>query len=345
MGASVAQAVADAVIATKVSLNMRVSALPDFMLLLAVSAIASAVHAAPTDGAIVSRRPVAFPTAEQMARFREKDPAYATAVENLHMEAITYLSDGLKVKGLMALPNGPGPFPAIIFNRGGNREFGGLDPRLFAARAAMFVQAGYAIVGSDYRGNGGGEGREEFGGADVDDVIALIPLLHREPKIDSRRIGVYGSSRGGLMTYEALARTSEFKAAVVESGLSDSFQTVNDRPEMETGVYRELIPDFARHREEALRARSPVLWADKLSHTTPILVLHGTADWRVGPHDALAISRALLDARIPFRLVMFEGGSHGDEEFADEQERMEIEWFNRYLRDRAPLPNLTPHGP
>jgi dipeptidyl aminopeptidase/acylaminoacyl peptidase len=87
-----------------------------------------------------------------------------------------------------------------------------------------------------------------------------------------------------------------------------------------------------------------VLWADKLSHTTPILVLHGTADWRVGPHDALAMARALLEAKIPYRLVMFEGGSHGNEEFLDEQEQMEISWFNRYLRDGAPLPNLTPHG-
>jgi hypothetical protein len=51
-----------------------------------------------------------------------------------------------------------------------------------------------------------------------------------------------------------------------------------------------------------------------------------------------------LDAKIPFRLVMFEGGSHGDVEFADEQEGMEIAWFNRYLRDGGRLPNLAPHG-
>jgi dipeptidyl aminopeptidase/acylaminoacyl peptidase len=311
-----------------------------FLLLLAGSQAA----AAPTDGDIVSREAVSFPTPEQMARFRAKDPAYAKAVEHLHMEAITYLSDGLKVKGIIAAPEGPGPFPAIIFARGGNREFGGLDPHTFAAFLAEFVQAGYVVVGSDYRGNGGGEGHEEFGGADVDDLLALIPLLRREPEVDGHRIGIYGSSRGGLMTYEVLARTTDLKAAVVESGLSDSFQTVKDRPTMETGVYRELVPGFDQHREEALRARSPVLWADRLSHTTPILVLHGTADWRVGPHDALAMSRALFDAKVPFRLVMFEGGSHGNEEFADEQERMEIDWFNRYLRDGAPLPNLTPHG-
>jgi dipeptidyl aminopeptidase/acylaminoacyl peptidase len=305
---------------------------------------ADIAYSAPTDGDIVGRAPVDFPTAEQMARFRAKDPPYAKAVEGLHIQAITYLSDGLKVKGMLAVPDGPGPFPAIIFNRGGNRDFGELDARTFAAMTAMFVQAGYVVVGSDYRGNGGGEGREEFGGADVDDVMSLIPLLRREPKVDGKRLGIYGSSRGGLMTYEVLARTTGLKAAVVESGLSDSFQTVKERPSMESGVYRQLVPGFDKHRKASLRSRSPVLWADKLSHTTPILVLHGTADWRVGPRDALAMSRALLDAKVPFRLVMFEGGSHGNEEFADEQERMEIDWFNRYLRDGAPLPNLTPHG-
>lgn len=279
-----------------------------------------------------------------MARFRAADPAYAKAVEHLHMQAITYMSDGLKVNGMIALPNGTGPFPAIIYNRGGNRDDGVLDARTFAAQTAMFVEAGYAVVGSDYRGNGGSQGHEEFGGADVDDVMALIPLLRAEPRIDAKRIGIYGASRGGLMAYLALARTDLFKAAVVQSGLSDSFQTVKDRPVMETHVYRELIPDFTAHRDEALRARSPVLWANRLSHKTPILLVHGTADWRVGPRDALAMSRALLDAKIPFRLVMFEGGSHNSEEFADEQEQMEIAWFNRYLRDGAPLPNLTPHG-
>ena len=307
-------------------------------------AAASSVDAAPTDGTIVSRKAVAFPTAEQMNRLRTKDPPYAKAVETLHMQAITYMSDGLRITGMIAQPGGPGPFPAIIINRGGNREFGVLDAPTFASFAAEFVQAGYVVVGSNYRGNGGGEGREEFGGADVDDVLALIPLLRAEPKVDGKRIGIYGSSRGGLMTYLALARTDAFKAAVVESGLSDSFQIVKDRPAMETGVYRELIPDFAKHRDEALRARSPVLWADKLPRTTPILVLHGTADRRVAPQDAFAMSHALLDAKVPFRLVMFEGGDHGSSEFRDEQDQMEVAWFNRYLRDGVPLPNLTPHG-
>ena len=296
------------------------------------------------DGAIVDRSPVEPPSAELMARYRANDPAFAAAVEKARLETITYMSDGLRVKGMIATPAGSGPFPAIVFNRGGNREFGGLTPRDFRAFTAMFVAAGYVVVGSDYRGNGGGEGHEEFGGADVDDVMALLPLLRHEPKVDADRLGIYGSSRGGLMTYAALARTTAFRAAVVESGVSDSFQLIRDRPQMETGVFREVIPGYAENRNAALAARSPVRWADRLSKTTPILVTHGTADWRVGPRDALAMGRALFEAHIPYRLVMFEGGSHGNGEFAAEQEAMEIAWFDRYVRDRAPLPNLTPHG-
>jgi dienelactone hydrolase len=79
-----------------------------------------------------------------------------------------------------------------------------------------------------------------------------------------------------------------------------------------------------------------VLWANRLYPTTPILVLHGTADWRVYPHDALAMRRALLDPEIPFRMVTFEGGTHGDPEFADEQERREIAWFDRHHATARP---------
>ena len=307
-------------------------------------AVAPAADAAPSDGTVVARAWVKLPVTSPLTHFGAKDPAAAAAVLALRMQSITYLSDGLKVRGIIASPAGPGPFPAIIFNRGGNRELGGLTPDSFAQFTAMFVQAGYVVAGSDYRGNGGGEGHEEFGGADVDDVMALIPLLRHEPKVDATRIGMYGSSRGGLMTYEALARIATLKAAVVESGLSDSVATVHDRPKMEANVYSQLIPGYAIQRDASLNARSPVQWADRLSHTTPILVLHGTADRRVDPHDALAMSRALLDAQIPFRLVMFEGGTHGNNEFAAEQQQMEIAWFNRYLRDRAPLPNVLPHG-
>ena len=71
------------------------------------------------------------------------------------------------------------------------------------------------VVASQYRGNDGGEGMEEFGGADVNDIFNLIPVLDQNPKADTSRIGMEGTSRGGMMTYLCLKRSCRFKAAVV----------------------------------------------------------------------------------------------------------------------------------
>ena len=49
----------------------------------------------------------------------KKEYAYLDSIE---VYSLTYLSDGLKIKGYMAKPKKPGKYPCIIFNRGGNRE-------------------------------------------------------------------------------------------------------------------------------------------------------------------------------------------------------------------------------
>ena len=54
----------------------------------------------------------------------------------------------------------------------------------------------------------------------------------------------------------ALARTDKIAAAVVGFGLSDAFETVASRPDMETNVFAELAPDFQQNRAAALEARS-----------------------------------------------------------------------------------------
>ena len=40
----------------------------------------------------------------------------------------------------------------------------------------------------------------------------------------------------------------------------------------------------------------------------------------------------------------FEGGGHGLSEHRAEVFRAVREWLDRYVRDRAPLPDLEPHG-
>jgi dipeptidyl aminopeptidase/acylaminoacyl peptidase len=305
---------------------------------------ATAALARAADGEILRREPVelgVFLAADQPERLRAIVAPLAGRVD---LERITYRSDGLAVTGYLALPRAGDALPGLIFCRGGNREFGAMDDRRAAAVLAPLAGRGYAVVAPQYRGNGGGEGREEFGGADLAEVLHCIPLLESLDRVDADRLGIYGWSRGGLMTYLALASSDRFRAAVVGAGLADSFDTVERRPAMETEVYAQLVPDWSTTREAALEARSPVRWAERLCPTTPILILHGSADWRVDPGQALRMAEALLAARIPYRLVIFEGGDHGLSEHREEVGELATAWLDRFVRDGAPLPELEPHG-
>jgi dipeptidyl aminopeptidase/acylaminoacyl peptidase len=114
---------------------------------------------------------------------------------------------------------------------------------------------------------------------------------------------------------------------------------------METGVYAELIPDYAQNKEAALVARSAVRWPEKLQKTTPILLLHGSGDWRVHPTEALTMATKLFECKHPFRFVFFEGGDHGLREHRGEVDRVIRDWLDCYVRDKKPWPSLEPHGP
>jgi dipeptidyl aminopeptidase/acylaminoacyl peptidase len=202
---------------------------------------------------------------------------------------------------------------------------------------------GYVAIASQYRGAGGSEGHDDYGGADVDDVLNLIPVLESIKASDPKRIGMLGASRGGMMTYMALTRTDRIKAGVIVSGMSDLFENGKSRPEMEAN-FKRFMPDYAANRDEALRKRSAIRWADKLPANVPLLLVHGTADWRVSPVEAFDMARALYDAKRPFRLVMYEGGSHGVPEFQQERAALVRSWLDAYVRDGKTWPDLAPHG-
>jgi len=311
-----------------------------------LAVLLAAAIAAAQDGAIVDRDTLSF-TPGQRSYFEERSRLRGIELDldRIIVQRISYLSDGLRVKGYLMEPATGDSLPAVIFNRGGNRDYGALSDTFAVVRLGGLAQHGYVVAASQYRGNKGGEGREEFGGADVDDVLNLIPLLDAHPRVDGSRLGMYGWSRGGMMTYLALTRTDRIRGAVVGSGMADAFDQVARRPEMEQGVFAELVPNWAADREAELAAHSASRWPEKLNKSTPILLLHGSADVRVNAREALTMADGLYEARHPFRFILFEGGDHALSGFRPEVDRAVTEWFDRYVRDRAPLPDVEPHGP
>lgn len=267
---------------------------------------------------------------------------------NAVVERVIYESDGLRILGYLSYPKDAPTagdrLPCLIFNRGGNRDFGAMTPERAAIMGERVAGWGYVFFASNYRGSTGSEGSDEFGGRDVNDVVNALRVFDQLPFADGARIGMWGHSRGGMMTYLALTRTDRVKAAVVGAGLADMERSMEQRPEMDTNVAAECVPDWATRRAEAIEARSAVRWAERLPESVPVLIIHGTADWRVDPMDALDMARAMQRARRPYALRMFEGADHGLSEFRDEYSEAVRGWLDAYVRDGKALPNLEPHG-
>lgn len=302
----------------------------DFVRALAVCALGTvtfaAAGAAAQDGKVVSR--TEFPSANT----------------NIHAEDLYYLSDGLRIKAFLFRPAQQGVYPCIIYNHGGNPGFGvPTRERLANGLTGSLAASGYVVIASQFRQTDGSEGKDEFGGHDLDDVLNLIPLLEQQHLCDTTRIGMMGGSRGGMMTYLALTKTSRIRAAVVFNGLADLPLNSKSRDDMEE-VYRQYIPGYLAHPEQSLKERSAVCWAAKMAPETPIFILQGSADWRVLPAESIEVAEALMKAKHPVRLTLFEGGSHGLPEFHDEVQRSVLNWFNDYLRDGKKWPSLEPHG-
>jgi len=237
--------------------------------------------------------------------------------------SIRYRSDECEVEGYAAAPaEGEGPYTAIIYNRGGNREFGCLKPEA----VCRFAAHGYVVLGSQYRGNCGGTGQEEFGGSDIRDVIHLTDLALALPCVQKEGVYMAGRSRGGMMTYKACTLDGRIKAAAVLAGLADSVMMYELREDSMKQVYHELVGGSPEECPEAFRERSAVCWADKI--IPPILICQGTADWRVAPEQAYKMKDALDAAGKESKLIVYEGADHSLQDTPSVEEA--VKWFEQH---------------
>lgn len=294
------------------------------------------------DGKLVSQTPYVVPDTT-LVRIQRSLPDANAIVAAVDFYKIVYLSDGLKVQGFVAVPKKAGRYPCVVYNRGGNQNFGAIQDLQLVRFLGKTAAAGYVVAASQYRGNMGGEGKEEFGGKDVNDVLNLMPVFSTVAKADTSRMGMFGWSRGGMMTYLALTRTCRIKAAVVGSGAANAFTTVKNRPAMDS-AYMRLAPGYWQNRDSVLKARSAVYWPEKLCPTTPLLLLTGSADWRVAPEEQMEMVQKLYAIRHPLRFFLYEGGEHSLIEHYEDVHRAVAAFLDKYVRDGEKWPDMKPHG-
>jgi dipeptidyl aminopeptidase/acylaminoacyl peptidase len=120
--------------------------------------------------------------------------------------AIEYPSDGLTITGIMQIPKvGREPFPVIVMNHGF------FSRQVFASgdgtdRASEFLNRhGYLTLSSDYRSWGDSDvGHSLFYSGLVIDVINLMNAIPSIPEADPERVGMWGHSMGGGVTFKVL---------------------------------------------------------------------------------------------------------------------------------------------
>lgn len=129
----------------------------------------------------------------------------------------------------LRLPEGAGPFPAILMVHG----WGGVQDALTLPFYGPFNQAGFAVMTFDYSGWAKSEGiprnvinpwqRER-------EVEKALQHLRAQPEIDTDRIVLWGTSFGGGHVVRAAAKHPELLGAVTQVPMLDGMAAVKAVP-------------------------------------------------------------------------------------------------------------------
>lgn len=294
--------------------------------------VAALLLQATPDGQIIESRPVELPGVAQAAGIRP----YATPSEyeaarsdsSIQTLRIVYSSSGLPVVAYAFVPRDhPRPLPAVIFNRGGY-----VQPEIahqMAPMAQRLVHAGFVVIAPMLRGSAGAPGKDEMGGADLDDLLAVQPLVARLPYVDADNLFLYGESRGGVMSLMASRRGFRARAIATVGAFTSLEKLMADRPDIYAPVIPVIWPLWAQQRERIVESRSALAWPAQIA--APVLLMHGGADTDVNPSQTLALASALQALGKPYELRVFADDNHVLTAHRVERDRMAVEWFTRFL--------------
>src|SRR3954470_15412016 len=136
-------------------------------------------------------------------------------------------------------PDRGDPVPAVMILHGaGSRKENHAD---FARAATAY---GFAALTFDNRGHGETEG--DLGASVIDDLGGLARMLAERPDVNAERIGVRGSSMGGLMALHLGASSPSVHAVIAicpaaEWMIAEDVQRVADgKPPREGSAIREM---------------------------------------------------------------------------------------------------------
>ena len=197
---------------------------------------------------------------------------------------------------------------------GGDNDYSGFDHIMCAA--------GLTIVSPSVRGSTGfgkafyGLNDKDLGGDEIIDLFYVARWLEKRAGLPARRIGVYGGSHGGYATMRALTFPPEtngrgefypFGFGLAHAGFSD-IKTFYDATNIPDWVVLESGDPNKPAELARMKDRSPLSHVDRLA--SPLLLTHGSQDWRVPVQESRQFAEAAKARKRPVNYVEIEGQGH-----------------------------------
>ena len=225
----------------------------------------------------------------------------------------TFPSGDIQLGYSLDVPEGTGPFPAVVLGHGSGRS----SRREAAPLAARLVAAGFAVLRYDKRGVGESGGTYEgVGVANSERVIPLlggdmaagVAFLRTRPEADPGRLGLLGVSQAGwVMPIAArLAPDVAFMVLIVSPTVSVGLE--NEYSRLAEGTTTPLDEVYAQLDFHGAPGFDPRPTLETLS--TPGLWLLGEQDRSIPTRQSVAILGELEAAGRPYQTIVYPGATH-----------------------------------
>jgi alpha-beta hydrolase superfamily lysophospholipase len=168
----------------------------------------------------------------------------------MNVEQVRFYSEGARLSGILHLPDdlrSQEKRPGIVLCHG----FTGIKELILPHYADAFAAAGFVALTFDYRGFGESDGQRGrlLWQEQVADIGNAITYLTTRAEVDTRQIGLWGTSYGGALAPYAFALDERAMACVGQLGFADGKSVFASRiPAEQMAAMQQMIEEDRRRR-------------------------------------------------------------------------------------------------